>query len=198
MSIYPSLIDLSMHSLQNRCKHSITVRVFLMIPVHAKGMINVPFYTIGYWSQMLKKGGGATWRKSSASVTAKFIINIGLAPDNHLTDLLYHHLFLHGIFWCHIRLFHHIHYFPELLKPGTGLTASLITMKVGRQNWITEVFSCMNQFFLSINLTIIFKKRNVSGRILGQQNQPSKKTKGRNRKTYQRWGGLKKETIHLT
>lgn len=31
--MYPSLIDLSMHSLQKRCKHPITVRVFLMMPV---------------------------------------------------------------------------------------------------------------------------------------------------------------------
>lgn len=30
---YPSRMDLSMHSLQKRCKHSMTVLVFLMIPV---------------------------------------------------------------------------------------------------------------------------------------------------------------------
>lgn len=33
---YPSLIDLSMHSLQNRCRHSITVRVFRIIPTQLK------------------------------------------------------------------------------------------------------------------------------------------------------------------
>jgi hypothetical protein len=33
---YPSRIDLSMHSLQNRCRHSITVRVFRIIPTQLK------------------------------------------------------------------------------------------------------------------------------------------------------------------
>lgn len=36
MMTYPSRIDLSMHSLQKRCRHSITVRVFRMIPIHMK------------------------------------------------------------------------------------------------------------------------------------------------------------------
>ena len=42
---YPIRIDLSMHSLQKRCRHSITVRVFFMIPVQPQGMnnlLNVP------------------------------------------------------------------------------------------------------------------------------------------------------------
>jgi hypothetical protein len=42
---YPIRIDLSMHSLQKRCRHSITVRVFFMIPVQPQGknnLLNVP------------------------------------------------------------------------------------------------------------------------------------------------------------
>ena len=41
---YPILIDLSMHSLQNLCRHSITVRVFLIIPVHAKEIVRCLAY----------------------------------------------------------------------------------------------------------------------------------------------------------
>lgn len=37
--MYPNLIDLSMHSLQKRCKHPITVRAFLMMPVLCKRVL---------------------------------------------------------------------------------------------------------------------------------------------------------------
>lgn len=37
---YPIRIDLSMHSLQKRWRHSITVRVFLIIPVQETVMVN--------------------------------------------------------------------------------------------------------------------------------------------------------------
>lgn len=40
---YPIRIDLSMHSLQKRWRHSITVRVFLIIPVQETVMVNASF-----------------------------------------------------------------------------------------------------------------------------------------------------------
>jgi len=37
---YPSRMDLSMHSLQNRCRHSITVLVFRMMPISIRWFHN--------------------------------------------------------------------------------------------------------------------------------------------------------------
>ena len=66
---YPRRIDLSMHSLQKRCKHSITVLVFLMIPAKV-----ISFYQIDTYHGVEKQAQKPLSRTSAAGVP----ISLGL------------------------------------------------------------------------------------------------------------------------
>lgn len=71
---YPSRIDLSMHSLQKRCRHSITVLVFLMIPVHKKkGKLMLSFSYISEMSGEVKGAIQLKKKKKEADKAYKLI-----------------------------------------------------------------------------------------------------------------------------
>lgn len=78
---YPSRMDLSMHSLQKRCKHSITVRVFRMIPSHKSGnqfsCHKMSYHTEGQPEACYSKKAGSGLIVLSLLITALNELNFG-------------------------------------------------------------------------------------------------------------------------